>query len=54
MACFFPKVIVKIIYKVTNDDVAFIINLEPNKHYINIYYGFTSTALKKWLDVKTH
>ena len=34
-------------YKPTTEDVAFIVNLEPYDDYIEIYYGYTSTAFTK-------
>ena len=34
-------------FKQTNEDVAFIINLEPYDDYIEIYYGYASTAFTK-------
>ena len=34
-------------FKVTSEDVAFAINLEPHDNYIEIYYGYASTAFTK-------
>ncbi len=34
-------------FKVTSEDVAFVINLEPHDNYIEIYYGYASTAFTK-------
>ena len=34
-------------YKITSEDVAFIVNLEAYKDYILIYYGYSSTAFTK-------
>ena len=37
--------------KVTSEDVAFIVNLEPHDNYIEIYYGYASTAFTKMINL---
>lgn len=41
-------------YKKTLEDVAFIVNLEPSLDYIDIYYGFASTAFTKLTGSENH